>query len=72
MSSSSDINWDSLPFDVPDNITNYDCETQISIFNYLSQLDTIQRTAYLIAKEHLGSSFNILRSTGYIEWKKQK
>jgi len=24
----------------------------------------------MIAKDHLGTSFNILRSTGYIEWLK--
>jgi hypothetical protein len=28
-----------------------------------------QKKAYLIAKDHLGSSFNILKSNGFSEWK---
>jgi hypothetical protein len=31
--------------------------------------DERQKKAYLIAKEHLGSSFNIFLSNGYKEWK---
>lgn len=66
----SSIDWSSLPVPVPENIGNYPDETQLSIFEYLSQLETIQQRAYLIAKDHLGTSFDILRSTGYSEWKK--
>jgi hypothetical protein len=40
--------------------------------DYLSQLTEIQKQAYLIAKDHLGSSFNIIKSNGYIQWKKNK
>jgi hypothetical protein len=39
---------------------------------YILELDDIQRKAFLIAKEHLGTSFNILRSNGFKEWKKSK
>jgi hypothetical protein len=39
---------------------------------YLEQLDEKERLAYKIAMEHLGTSFNILRSNGYSEWKKNK
>jgi hypothetical protein len=38
---------------------------------YISQLNERQRQAYLIAKAHLGSSFNVLRSNGYVEWIKK-
>ena len=66
----SSIDWSSLPVSVPENIGTYPEETQQSIFEYLSQLETIQQRAYLIAKDHLGTSFDFLRSTGYSEWKK--
>jgi hypothetical protein len=39
---------------------------------YLAQLDDIQRKAYEIAKSHLGTSFNIRRSNGFIEWLKKQ
>jgi len=65
------LDWSSLSVPVTENIINYPPEIQQSIFNYLSQLDGIQQKAYLIAKDHLGSSFHILRSTGYIEWSKK-
>jgi hypothetical protein len=40
---------------------------------YIAQLDDVQRKAMEIAKSHLGTSFNIHRSNGFIEWlKKQK
>ncbi len=40
---------------------------------YIAQLEDVQRKAMEIAKSHLGTSFNIKRSNGFIEWmKKQK
>jgi len=51
---------------------SYDKETQELIYEYLSQFDEFQKKAYLIAKEHLGSSFHLLKSNGYLEWKKKK
>ena len=38
---------------------------------YIAQLDDIQRKAMEIAKSHLGTSFNIKRSNGFIEWLKK-
>jgi hypothetical protein len=37
---------------------------------YIAQMNSIEKKAFEIAKEHLGSSFNIDRSIGFIEWKK--
>jgi len=42
------------------------------INEYLEQLDEKEKLACKIAMEHLGTSFNILRSNGYSEWKKNK
>ena len=39
---------------------------------YIAQLDEVQRKAMEIAKSHLGTSFNIKRSNGFIEWQKKQ
>ena len=48
----------------------YDEDTEQSILQYLSQLSGIQVKAIKIASKHLGSSFNVIKSNGYIDWKK--
>lgn len=52
----------------PSNMANYDENTQKLIIEYLSQLSDIEIKAYKIAKEHLGSSFNLVKSNGFCEW----
>jgi len=39
---------------------------------YIKQLSDHEKKAYEIAMNHLGTSFNIYRSNGFIEWKKTK
>lgn len=39
---------------------------------YLEQLKPQERKAYDIAKSHLGTSFDILRSNGYKVWIKKQ
>ena len=56
---------------LPFQFEKYNDETQDAILEYLSELSIIHQKAYCIAKDHLGSSFNILKSNGYIEWKKK-
>jgi hypothetical protein len=55
---------------LPDNFYKYDKDLQVSIKNYLNQLDIIEKKAYIIGKQHLGTSFNIVKSNGYINWQK--
>jgi hypothetical protein len=43
-----------------------------NIQQYLAQLDDIQKKAHDIAKQHLGTSYNIAKSNGYMEWLKQQ
>jgi putative cell wall-binding protein len=50
----------------------YSCELQELIVEYVQQLDPIEKKAYAIAKEHLKSSFNIVKSNGFNEWKNEK
>jgi hypothetical protein len=57
---------------LPTNFTNLPNDVQESINDYLSQLDEKERKAYCIAYSHLGSSFSIQKSIGYLKWKSAK
>ena len=39
---------------------------------YLETFNEKEKQAYLIAKTHLGMSFDLSKSIGYNEWKKKK
>jgi hypothetical protein len=39
---------------------------------YIESLNPKEKKAYHIAKDHLGSSFDLIKSNGFIEWKKTK
>lgn len=57
---------------LPENFYILSMELQEEIIQYLETMDNRQFKAYLIAKDHLGSSFNIFKSNGYKEWKNKK
>lgn len=59
-----------LQLELPNNFEQYDENTQQLIIDYLKHLDIIERRAYTIGKQHLGSSFNVVKSNGFIDWKK--
>ena len=59
-----------LSLELPANFENYDATLKSLLVEYLSQLDSIEKHAYKIAKLHLGSSFNIVKSNGFCDWKK--
>lgn len=59
-----------LGLELPNSFEKYDDFLKESLIKYLKHLDAIERQAYTIGKQHLGSSFNILKSNGYIDWKK--
>ena len=63
------INFDLLKLPIPEIIFTFSKEIQEEIFKYLNELDEHHRRAYNIAYNHLGTSFNILKSNGYKEWK---
>lgn len=67
-----ELDFASLNVKISDNVKKYSYEKQKEIFEYLSDLDDINKQAYNIAYDHLGSSFDILRSNGYKEWKNSK
>lgn len=49
-----------------------DDATMRHVLEYLSELSPVQVKAIRIASNHLGSSFNIVKSNGYVDWKKEK
>lgn len=51
-------------------VSHYNEADQKSIASYLKKFGPKEKKAFIIAKQHLGTSFHILRSTGYNEWKK--
>ena len=66
---SEQVDFESLNMKIPELIKSYPIEKQREIFQYLSELDDLNKKAYEIAADHLGSSFNIYRSNGFKEWK---
>jgi hypothetical protein len=59
-----------LGLTLPIKFNTYDLTTQENIIKYLKQLDTIEKKAYMIGVEHLGTSFNVLKSNGFNNWLK--
>ncbi len=56
--------------DLMNQVCNYNEELQQNILSYLKTFGVVEKKAFVIAKKHLGTSFHILKSTGYQEWKK--
>jgi hypothetical protein len=56
--------------DLMNQVSNYNEELQQNILSYLKTFGVVEKKAFIIAKKHLGTSFHILKSTGYQEWKK--
>jgi hypothetical protein len=66
---SEQVDFEPLNMKIPELVKTYPIEKQREIFQYLSELDELNKKAYEIAADHLGSSFNIYRSNGFKEWK---
>jgi len=66
------IDFEKLQLCVPKLVFSESIEIQQEIFNYLQQLNELEKKAYLIAYNHLGSSFNVHRSNGFKSWKNSK
>jgi competence protein ComGC len=66
------MDFSDLNLPIPDNIHKQTPDVQKNIYEYFISMDNMQKTAYLIAYHHLGSSFNVLKSNGYNEWLQSK
>jgi hypothetical protein len=73
-SKDSDNIFKELNIPVPSDVYSYEYNKQKEIYQYLSQVgkDEQYKKAYLIAFNHLGSSFNIYKSNGFKEWKEKQ
>jgi hypothetical protein len=69
---SESIDFSKLNIQIPEQVHTYSTERQKEIFEYLKNMNEIDKKAYLIALNHLGTSFNIHRSNGFKEWKQSK
>jgi hypothetical protein len=68
--SQEQINFEETGLSIPESVLKLSLKNQTEVYNYLTQMSNSQKKAYLIAKDHLGTSFNILKSNGFSEWKK--
>ena len=66
------VQFDSLSLPIPEIVRSYSAEKQREIFEYLSEMHEKERIGYKIAFDHLGTSFDICRSNGFITWKRNK
>ena len=70
--SEEEINFNSLNIPIPEIFKKYSMEKQREIFQYLSEMDDLNKKAYEIAYNHLGTSFNVARSNGFKDWQSKK
>jgi hypothetical protein len=59
-----------LGLPVPENISFHSNENQAILIEYMKNFDDKSKLAYVIAKEHLGTSFDVFKSIGFLTWKK--
>ena len=69
---SEQVNFDSLNIPIPEIVKTYTLEKKKEIFDYLSEMDELNKVGYKIAFNHLESSFDICRSNGFKEWQHSK
>jgi hypothetical protein len=57
---------------LPDNYDQLGADTQVLVTEYINHLSEIEKKAYMIARDHLGSSFNLVKSNGFNDWLKER
>jgi hypothetical protein len=67
-----EIQFETLGLKIPEIVKTYSLEKQKEIFEYLSEMNELERKGYEIAFNHLESSFDIYRSNGFQTWIKAK
>lgn len=59
---------DKVKVELPDNYAQLSPILQLQVVLYLSRLDPIEQKAYQIGKQHLGTSFHLIRSNGFADF----
>ena len=62
-----EYNFEEMGIPVPPLFDNYDDGVKANIYDYLSKLDEHNKNIYKIAHQHLETSFNIVKSNGYLK-----
>lgn len=65
------IEFENLNLPISEIVKVYTHNQQEEILNYLKSLDEYDKKAYLIAFNHIGSSYNIYKSNGFKEFLKK-
>ena len=71
MSENIKIEFENLHIPISEIVKSYTYKQQEEILNYLKSLDEYDKKAYLIAFNHIGSSYNIYKSNGFKEFLKK-
>lgn len=66
------MNFQKYNLPIPENILCLDIELQKEVAEYYDEMNNNDKIAYRIAFEHLGTSFNLLKSNGYVNWKRSR
>lgn len=61
-----------MEIELPDDFSTHTDLEQRYLLEYLNQLEPIERVAYRVAKQHLETSFSLVLSNGFCQWRKQK
>jgi hypothetical protein len=69
---SEEVNFDILNLQIPTIVKMYSIDKQREIFEYLYEMNDLEKAGYKIAFNHLESSFDIYRSNGFKQWKQSK
>jgi hypothetical protein len=67
-----EYNFEVLKIPKPPLFDNYNKCTKDKIYEYLSKLDEHNQKIYIIAHNHLETSFNLAKSNGFINWLKEQ
>ena len=68
----ADLQQKSVEHLLSDDFSTFTPEEQTNVIHYLAQLTPIEKKACAIAKEHLETSYDILRSNGFVSWCEKK
>jgi len=52
-------------------VQNSPDELRETVKSYFKSMSEMQKKSFLIAKDHLGTSFNIFKSNGFVSFEKQ-
>jgi hypothetical protein len=66
------MNFQKYNLPIPENILCLDIELQKEVAEYYDEMNNNDKIAYKIAFEHLGTSFNLLKSNGFVNWKRSR